>query len=766
MVGGSRCGRLSEYNLARSVSKDTGWVVRIFLLSLLALFASAAEAQTTPPADTNVVLQVSVANGPQKFRIGETISLVLSFSSKIKNRYSVNTASMDRSGRMDVEHYNISPSEDVVDPLLGHQSGFGGGIMSFRFLTEEPWTLPRNLNEWVRFLRPGKYRLSVTSNRATVKDPSASMGSTPVSVRSNEIELTIVPATRAWETTVFQDAIAALNHAEPANPQEFDQYYKAKRQALDTLRFLGTPEAERELAKRFVRERVGSLDSVCMLGLLSAPDPHVAVLAMQEELRNPEHPIEQNFLYTLRTLESDPADKGAHWREDQQRVFEELVGALPLKRGAALSVSLGTAVNEAWNSDSIPKQATDKLVQQLIAMFDQLPLEQQSMLLTYRWSKVASPAMLPILRRYAEWNPAFKTVGEPGAYESLQLSASALRHWYELDPAGARLAIIREIVRPVPRFDSRVLGILPDKVLPEVDGPLLEHLAENDGCDQMSRIASLIARYATVAILPQVLVKLDPMLGRYGCDIQGGLLAYVLRVDPAAAKPRIEKAIADRGEGTIPSRHMLFQSISEKYYDPVLEEIATRSLDDPDLEVAMTAATLLGKFGSPKAEAALLRRFESWAAKWKGREAELNPSMAEMRRDYELGMGTNLAIALTTGKSWLTDWARLQRLAQLTEVKRLREQIIDRDLRIWSSPPFTISFENTFDPPRFEALVAQYEVSSMGDLEERVAQFPAATSFMLILPHNPTTENEKSTMELREFLSKKGFIVAGEKPAY
>jgi hypothetical protein len=58
-------------------------------------------------------------------------------------------------------------------------------------------------------------------------------------------------------------------------------------------------------------------------------------------------------------------------------------------------------VNEARNNLDLPKQTTDKLVEQMVSMFDQLPLEAQNTLLTYRWDKIAGPSMLPILRRYA-----------------------------------------------------------------------------------------------------------------------------------------------------------------------------------------------------------------------------------------------------------------------------------------------------------------------------------------------------------------------------
>jgi hypothetical protein len=178
------------------------------------------------------------------------------------------------------------------------------------------------------------------------------------------------------------------------------------------------------------------------------------------------------------------------------------------------------------------------------------------------------------------------------------LSAIALRRWYELDPAGARPAIIAEITRPRPRYSAKVLGILPDKTLPEVDLALAENLARSHDHDASSNLASLIARYASDTILSQVTHELDPRIGKWGCAIQNPLLAYVLRVNPAAARPRIEQAIAARDKNVSACNTELFQQISEIYYDPTIEEIGIRSLDDPDPEVAMTAATMLGKFGS------------------------------------------------------------------------------------------------------------------------------------------------------------------------
>jgi len=117
-----------------------------------------------------------------------------------------------------------------------------------------------------------------------------------------------------------------------------------------------------------------------------------------------------------------------------------------------------------------------------------------------------------------------------------------------LDPAGARAAFIKEISRSRPRFGARVLGILPDETVPEVDFALAQHFAASDDSDGLSHLASLIARYATAAILPQITEKLDSKIGKWACDIQDPILAYLLRVNPTIARPRIDQAIAARGE--------------------------------------------------------------------------------------------------------------------------------------------------------------------------------------------------------------------------
>lgn len=737
-----------------------------FLLFFLLVCVPAVQtrAQSTPALDQKVAFEVSIANNQREFHVGETIPLRLSFSSPVKGRYQINMAQYDRSGRMNYEHFAVMPAEGTVDPLPIY-TGSMGGLTNFKFLTSTPWTLNLNLNEWVRFTHAGEYKLIINSNRVGVRDRTNPFGASPVTVSSNELTLKILPADRAWQKRILNEAVAALEARAPTSGQQMTQEDTAsRRKALETLRFLGTADATRELAKRLRDEDSGGLDYLCQLGLIASPERAVARLALEEALADPDRPINSTFLYTLRMVRSDSTATDAERLEVQQKIIEELILALPNKRGKALSISLSTAVHEAWNGNALPQQTTDRLVNQLLSMFDQLPLNEQNNLLTYGWDQIKNPAMLPLLRRYAQSYRDFPEMRESNAYDSLQLSASALERWYELDPVAARPAIIKEITRPRPRFDARVLGILPDETLPEVDFVLAEHFMASDDLDASSHLASLIARYATAAILPQVTERLDAHNGKWACSIQSPILAYVLRVSPALARTRIEGALAARGKNFSACNHELFQAVSAIRYDPVLEEIAVHSLDDANPEVAMTAATMLGQYGSPAAEAALWRRFTSWSEQWTRHESELDLAPGDRSNDriYQLGLGQNLIQAITTGQSWLSDKNKLQRLAGQTAVRRLHQQL-DNYLKIWDDQPLTVFFNST--PTGFEALIAQYELHTIAALKEKLAQFPAGTKFFLSTSQTRTTANDEALAELRAFLSAHGMSVAGEKRA-
>jgi hypothetical protein len=709
-------------------------------------------AQSEPPRDPNVVLQVAVVGGDRPFHVGETISLELAFSSALASRYEVNMATYDRSGRMEYERFAVTPADGVVDPLASGKPGYGGGITSFNYLSKDPWTIVLHLNEWVRFTRPGRYDINITSRRVGVKDESRPGGTAPITVAAPAISLTIVPATPEWQQATHDASVAALNRPPPAG-DPMDTYRNARLDALNALRFLGTVDATRELGRWLRPAPFGNTAGLASLGLLTSPERDVARQTLEAALTDPDREIDSTFEYTLQELTANGRDPERN-RQARQRIVETLVAALPNKRGPALTTTLATLVNDVWNGAPLPASTTDALVTQFVGMFDQLPADQQRFLLAEGWDRVARPALLPAVKRLALADDASLPPNKgPGA--AREVSALALRRWYEMDPAAARSAVIAEITRAPPRFHARELGFLPDETLPTADAALADHF---EAGDESARVASLIARYASGAILDRALATIDPKLGRWACDIQGPILAFALRTDPAKARPRLEQALAGRGEGFSHCYDQLLSSVAAIHYDAVLETIATKQLDDPEVGARSDAVNVLGQYGSSRAEALLLDHFRQWSQTWAAREAELNPAFSDRGVEREgVESGYMLARALATGSAWLSDTARLDVLAALARGARVRN-LLEGYRQRWTRTPFVISIDH-FPTGTISARVVQYEVRSLEALEQKLAQFPAGTPFTLAMSGRESPWTRDTATRLRSFLTARAMIV-------
>ena len=746
----------------------------LFILLLLAANGTVARGEESPPPfDPGTTLKVSVATSQREFHIGEVIPLELSFSSHVKSRYQVNEASYDRSGRMNYEHFHVRPPEGAVDPIPADGlSLIGGGLTNFSYLGPKPWNIRLNLNEWMRFTTPGEYRLIVSSERVSRKTPAGPFGSADITVRSNPITLKIVGAYPDWQKRTYDQAVAVIN----ANPGEERLVYgepdSPKQKAWDTLRYLGTPDAASELAKRLRGDESDNHDFTCYIGLISSPARATARDALIREMADPDHPINDTFLDTLRMVE--PEHRTDQYTEDGQRIrneelakeLQKLLAVLPDKRGRALAVSLSTAVDDAWTL-KVPRATLDKLVSQLVAIFDQLPPSEQSLLLNYRWETIAGPSMLPIVKRYAQLSA--KALEEHGANQpdTRDILTGAIKRWFELDPVDARSYIINEITDPDPRIDASVLGILPDATLPEVDAPLAQHFAAHDSGDEPdSFVASLIARYATPAILPQILKESDPFIGKWSCATQTAILAYALRADPEAARSRLERAVAAHGKGWTGCYRRVLSEVAEIQYGPVLEKIAIRVLDSPNEDVAADAAKTLGKFGSPAAESSLSRRYEKWIRQSAAYGPERFFTSADYAEDLNgassdpVGLGRIFLEALATGQGWLTDTKKLQHLIAISKFPSIRRDL-QKYLGSWSKKPLAIAFSD--DPISFSGHVAQYDLDSASALEKKLSQFPAGTEFSIPAPHD-STANREYLARLRAFLTNHGMVIKEDVP--
>ncbi len=666
--------------------------MRFAALGLVCLFVAQAE---------SVKLTVRTLGDQTTFHIGELIPLELSFTSETPDTFQINNASYDRSGRLGLESFQVEPNSGWDDPLAGYFSAYGGfiggGLFNYQKLSTQPAVIHQFLNEWVRFNQPGRYHVAVTSMR--VSRIGADSLNQPKEVPSAELWLTIIPAIPDWQAATLEQARAVF--ASQKNSPD----------AIATLRHLGTPGAAREMARSLSDQNAFQYK----FGLASTPAKDAALKIMDELLNDPDFPVNGLFLETM-SLVALPADQTNHRAEAraelEAKFRRQLIDALGRKRGGALAVSAYTIIDEAaMRGHDLPENQKQRLTAELVSGFDRLPPQAQTELFQSRWRVLDKTAMLALLPKIA-------------GHDNDQISGAALVRWWEMDPQAARPAIIREIERPHPRLGAAILGMLPDKELPEADQLLADHVSHGD------QAASLISRYATAAIEPQVTAYLDEHLGKFACAVQAPLLAYVLRIDPQGAGPRLEKAVAARGDGFSACNHNLFTDVGERHNAPALEEFALRSLDDSDPQVVANAAIYLGIYGSSAAEEPLWAHMTAWSHRWQGREGEMRFMPGEKMNPliFEGGAGTAMLSALAAGQGWLTDETKLNRLLDLSIGPNQRTQV-EQYLKSFQARPRQIQF---IFSAKEQFQIAQYTSHSRQMAIEKLSQFPRGTSFVWI----------------------------------
>lgn len=695
-----------------------------FCLLLLALFTSLSLSQPATPRDDPEDIQfvLRLKDGKTQFRQGEIINLELSFTSTKPNTYSANTANYDRSGRLEMDKFHVSPKEGTSDPLYDyfHSGGgfMGGGVFGMVKLTEKPLIINYRLNEWLRFDRPGKYKLHIASPRVSrIKDQKSNFGE-PLSAPliSNTIEFEIVPAEPTWAKQELAKAITLLDDS-----KQTERHVEAS----CILRHLETEAAAREMIRRY-----DGNNFQFYLGLLSSTKREFIMAQMEKRIALPEQAVSHSYLNVLSQLTFFqrapyrppsgvmPKEEEEYYRkrhEIQNQINEHyanvLAGAIAQKKGQARAISIATLFN--YSSSSGAASWLPKIAAEIPAIFEDLPPNLQQSFLGWEWQKIASPAMLPVLKKIYEKSDEMA--------QSDQRSL-ALRRIYELSPTEGRQLILEEI-RKGSRINFTTLSLLPDETLPELDDVLATQIAKSEA--NLFLYALLVERYATAAIAPRVREVYGDKGGSWACDIQSAWLAYFLRVDAAMGAQLTKEALASRDKTGC--YNPLLRDVAKLHFNSELEQIALQALDDESPEVAASAANALGQHGSANVEKILWQRFETWHARWQGRAQELNAqTIADQSLQQQRQLESNLLGALSGSPAWLADSAKLTQLRSFCVTKNCLDTINQYAAR-WKDE---IELEYMPETDKWgTAEVAQYRLASLAHLKRKIAQFPSGTTF-------------------------------------
>jgi len=258
-----------------------------FAVTFLLLVRSSSAQNTPSPPPSDPQLTISTSNNRLSFQIGEIIPLDLVFTSPSHNKYQIDMARYDRSGRLSEDKFVVDPSTGWDDPLQlyfhSYKGFMGGGGRAYQVLSLTPTMVHAELNEWIRFKTPGQYRITVISGRVSEIGSSTFGGP---GVTSNSLTLTVVPATKEWQESTLKTALEVLRSSRPTAVPSSNPY-DLRTQAIKTLRYLGTADAARDMASRIDG---GNSAWEFEAGLLGSPARSVGLEEMKRLLVKPDFP--------------------------------------------------------------------------------------------------------------------------------------------------------------------------------------------------------------------------------------------------------------------------------------------------------------------------------------------------------------------------------------------------------------------------------------------------------------------------------------------
>jgi hypothetical protein len=614
-------------------------------------------AQAVSLSAQSVSLRIETETGLTQFQMGDAIGLKLTFETSSPDTWMVTITGRDRSVLgLERDGFPISPSEGTRDPMryrFGQPMAYSGpGGM---FLHEKTTVAYVDLNQWVRFERPGYYRVHALFHARGARPQDINQD---VAFESNEIAIEIVAADTEWQTRQLRKNVAVLN-AVPVKPD--NQTFQTRMDAARRIWYLDTPDSLREAGRLLGTEDV-QVSQILQAGIWASEHQDVAIAAMKQLLRSPDQAVTPVFLETLAELEAwqrVPRSQNTGRDPDAQRRYEvrvsiaeqlrsELAGVIEQKQHKAKAISMKTLLDSAPDSASAVRRS------EIARLFLQLPSGQQSELLGSQWKKIAGPEMIPVLRQI--YDAAAETT-DPAS----PIVATAVERLFELDPVQGRVLLLDEIRRPVPRLPFSTLAILPDATLPEMDQLLVEHLERNVGTEE------LIARYATSSVLDQVkafYAKRDAMMrARTSSNVpniaspacEPPLVAYFLRVDPAFGERVLRASLAERSYSGGRCWMGILGRTATYYVSPEWEKTAVMALRDSTVIVKADAVKALAQYGS--SAAAVWEAFRYWHEWWKNRPSEMNE---ENRRFEQVFLEST-----THARNWAATRSDLEKVRDL-----------------------------------------------------------------------------------------------------
>ena len=245
--------------------------------------------------------------------------------------------------------------------------------------------------------------------------------------------------------------------------------------------------------------------------------------------------------------------------------------------------------------------------------------------------------------------------------------------------------------------------------------------------DALSIRAELLHRYASPAVSARVLSRVDDLPHADGVPA-ASRASGVLRSRGCGSGKDIAGSRAGIAR-TTGCYTAVLRDVATLRMTQRVEAVAVAHLDDPDPQVVISAAETLGRYGSRASQQPLRAQFERWHRAWEGRQEELRYSHAAGSPECDARDGRAAFLqALGRGQAWLTDDSGLRELRTLCVTDNCRTQA---DHMIDFADDTRITILRVDNPDDSTVRLAQYQLTSISALEQKLAQYPKGTSFTL-----------------------------------
>jgi hypothetical protein len=554
-----------------------------------------------------VDVKLSLVGDKKVFRMGETIRLNLSYTTK-KSGY---MAIMDR--RTSIDKVVISPTTELFDVVKDYYFGDEppSDTTSMSAISDKTTTIEISLNDFFRFESPGKYTVYLITHRIIEKKNSSEpwRKGAVIELNTNPVEFEIVPMSEQEESAEARRISLAIDNA--SDP-------RTKTRLAEELANLPGDGAVADKVAAFLKARsspANNYGGAIYRGLFVSRNKGLMIEKLEAALNDVSKPLDfelVGILSSLRARQEIDASGKPYSRPQQymgmpagpispddpfvkaDQYYQRLViDSLQRRQGKSLyetAYSLLRTQRDRLNPET--KTALRSIV---VKNFDALDIFSREDLLGFNWEQIRDPSLVPSIERMLKDNSY-------PAYGRLNVHVTALKRLKDLDTEKARQYMAAEIRDPNSLLYDEVLDEFDNVPIPEVDQVQLEQIMrlapKGSGSDStmLRWRCELTAKFATESIYEPLMDTYKKYSNSWQPETRGLLLGYFARYRPHEALSLVDEEIKVHPE-LIDSLLNAFTKYN--YPQPVADFFDSR-LRSSDATVAGHAAYVISQHGEGK----------------------------------------------------------------------------------------------------------------------------------------------------------------------